>query len=48
MEDVFYNLLVSSDPLISGLRKLNPKTKNAFPSEILQFLIEPEIEQADL
>lgn len=45
MEDVFHHLLVSSDPFITSLRKLFPKQKASLPSEVLQFLIEPEIEQ---
>lgn len=48
MEDIFHNLLVSSDPLISSMRKLNPKTLKKYPPEVIKFFDEPDISEKTL
>ena len=43
LEDIFHSLLVSSDPFISGMKKLSLKKLRQYPSEVLSFLNEPQI-----
>lgn len=43
MEDIFCNLLVSSDPLISGMKKLSAKKLKQYPSEVLAFFEKPVV-----
>lgn len=43
MEDVFHHLLVSSDPFVTSMRKLNTKKLNKYPTEVINFLEEPDI-----
>lgn len=45
MEDIFYRLLVSSDPYISSLRKLPKKKLKYFPTDVLQLLESPDIDE---
>lgn len=43
LEDIFHGLLISSDPLISSMKKLSIKKFKQYPSEVLSFLKEPQI-----
>lgn len=43
MEDIFHNLLISSDPLISGMKKLSAKKFKQYPHEVLAFFDEPAL-----
>lgn len=43
MEDVFHNLLISSDPYITSFRKNEMKKFRSYPQEVIQFLKEPEL-----
>ena len=42
-EDLFCKLLVSSDPLITSLRRNPPKQSGIIPREVIELLLEPEI-----
>ena len=48
MEDVFCRLLVTSDPLISSLRKVPAKKMRSLSPEAIELLNEPSIKQADV
>lgn len=48
MEDIFHNLLVSSDPYISSMKKIGSKKLKQYPTEVLQFLEQPEVDESVL
>ena len=48
MEDVFCRLLVTSDPLISSLRKVPAKKMRSLSPEAIELFNEPSIKQADV
>lgn len=43
LEDIFNFMLISSDPLITSLRKMPKKPLKHFPTEVLQLIIPPNI-----
>ncbi|KAG5888552.1 hypothetical protein JTB14_010335 [Gonioctena quinquepunctata] len=44
MEDLFHQLLVSSDPYITSMRKLPQKKSRTFPEDFMMLLKEPAVE----
>lgn len=47
MEDVFKRLLLSSDPLISNLRKLPKKKIRSFDGEVIKMLVPPAVDDSE-
>ncbi|KAG5877724.1 hypothetical protein JTB14_037174 [Gonioctena quinquepunctata] len=44
MEDLFHQLLVSSDPYITSMRKLPQKKSRTYPEDVMVLLKEPAVE----
>ncbi|KAG5890325.1 hypothetical protein JTB14_009140 [Gonioctena quinquepunctata] len=44
MEDLFHQLLVSSDPYITSMRKLPQKKSRTYPEDVMMLLKEPAVE----
>ncbi|KAG5886039.1 hypothetical protein JTB14_000018 [Gonioctena quinquepunctata] len=44
MEDLFHQLLVSSDPYITSMRKLPQKKSRTYPEDVMLLLKEPAVE----
>lgn len=42
-EDLFGKLLISSDPLITSLRREPPRKTGIIPREVIELLSEPEL-----
>lgn len=45
LNDVFCRLLISSDPMISSIRKTPPKESRSLSSEALKMLLPPEYQR---
>lgn len=45
MQDVFNRLLITSDPMISSMRRNHPKSKKALPEEVTRMLMGTDDEQ---
>ena len=43
MEDIFHRLLITSDPVITSLRKLPQKTLKKLSSQVLELIFAPEV-----